>query len=71
MMPNKDCMKFFLSPRYFQSHRTSNGMHRSTCISILARVFNMSNNESAYMMHVNSAGFWIVCRLDQFARFIV
>lgn len=70
-VPYEDHLKFFLPGRYFQSYKSSNGMRRSTCVSILCRVFMMATTESEYVMRQNPEGFWIVCRRDQFADFIL
>lgn len=62
-------VRFFLAPRYFQPHETANGMTRDRCLVLLDRsfgVFGWSN-----LMRSHSDGFWIKCRMDQFASFII
>lgn len=64
---------FRLAPRYFTKHYSSNGMRRETCIKILLACFGMpfGTGSWASLMTQHSEGFQIVCRPDQFARFIV
>jgi hypothetical protein len=80
---SKDRVTFFLPPRYFQSgspSRSSNGMCKTTCASVLARAFgapgeNLDDRTAAAawlgVMAQYPAGFRVVCRPSQFARFIV
>lgn len=67
---------FHLAPRYFTKNTTSNGMKRETCIKILLASFgtgSRANGTSSWatLMNRYPDGFQIVCRPDQFARFIV
>lgn len=71
MAMSKDRVRFYLAARYFQSHRTSNGMTRDTCIRLLFKAFGMTSSQSLERMSRFHNGFWIKCRPSQFARFIV
>lgn len=74
MIKGKDHVKFFLPKRYFQPRPTSNGMTRETCVKILHAVFGPPTNSGSSwgsQMVEHPEGFWIVCRSDQFSRFII
>lgn len=74
MTMSKDRVEFWLAERYFQNYSTKHnngGMERETCQRVLERAFNMSTQESSYLMNGFPHGFTIRCRPSQFARFIV
>ncbi len=73
MAMSKDKIQFYLPYRYYQATRGpgSNGMSRCTCKRVLRQSFDMDDQECERLMQNNSAGFGILCRPSQFARFIV
>ena len=66
-----DRVRFFLPKRYFQTRVTPKGMSKGTCLHVLCKAFDMLMSESQDLMQRYPDGFHIVCRQDQFARFIV
>ena len=73
MAMSKDKIQFYLPYRYYQTNRSlsSNGMSRCTCKRVLRQSFDMDDQECERLMQNNPAGFAILCRPSQFARFIV
>jgi hypothetical protein len=72
MKPTADNIDFVLPPRYFQPHSTANGMERCKCLKVLKECFGLFDGTWETLMQNNSGtGFHIVCRPDQFARFII
>lgn len=73
-MDNKKTLVHFTLPsRYFTGSRSpgNNGMSRETCQRVLRDAFSLPIMTWHDIMARNSNGFDIVCRPDQFARFIV
>lgn len=72
MTNTQDHIQFFLPARYFsRSPNPSTGMRRQTCKDVLFRAFGMGHHASASLMNKRPYGFTILCRPEQFARFIV
>ena len=67
----QELFKFFLPHRYFQCRSNGSGMSRDNCQKVLNKAFNMTYNKSGCMMDNNPNGFSIICRPEQFARFII
>lgn len=68
---SQERVSFFLAGRYFTEHNSQSGMCGKTCMYILERAFGMNASESLNFMKRNRNGFEIICRPDQFARFII
>lgn len=69
-----DTVRFFLHPRYFDDrtpHMGNATMSKQTCQDICEQAFHITYWESARYMREYPQGFWIHCRLDQFAVFII
>lgn len=66
-----DLVKFYLPFRYFQTRPGSNGMCRSTCVTILTKSFGLCDADWNRLMCEQPDGLWIVSRADQFGKFIV
>ncbi len=73
MCNNEDRVRFFLPSRYFHSGHSDNsgGMCRATCVKIFRKAFDICTTDGRHLTNNNEQGFEIVCRPDQFARFIV
>lgn len=58
----KDRVRFWLSDYYFQ---------RNNIYPVLAKAFDLSENHAREAARGPEEGFWIICRPDQFARFLI
>lgn len=61
-MSKEDRVRFWIDYRYFQQR----GMY-----DVLKKAFNLDENRAMAAKTGPNDGFWIVCRLSQFARFMI
>ncbi len=73
MAQSVQVVRFFLAKRYFNGAfhgQGKSGMDRGTCQTVLNKALSVGWDWGK-MMNQHPEGFWIICRQDQFARFII
>lgn len=68
---DQEHVRFRMARRYFLGNSTRNGMDKETGAKVCANAFGMHVEDVKRIMAANPDGFFVLCRLDQFAHFII